>query len=100
MNSYAYTKVCEEGGGGGASGVRAEIPLQSVVRTMVKQAVPLQLMEDHGDADIHLQPMEESHGGVGGCLEEAVILWDTCGERGPAPRLELPVFGELPPMEQ
>ncbi|KAF4797637.1 hypothetical protein TURU_071801 [Turdus rufiventris] len=71
----------------------------AVVRTMVKQAVLLQLMEDHGDADIHLQPVEEHHAGASGCLEEAVILWDTCGARDPAPRLDPPVLGGLHPME-
>lgn len=30
-----------------------------VVKTMVKQTVPLQPMEDHEGADIHLQPMED-----------------------------------------
>lgn len=30
------------------------IPLQAVVQPMVKQAVPLQHMEVHGDAKIHL----------------------------------------------
>ncbi|KAK4810890.1 hypothetical protein QYF61_013298 [Mycteria americana] len=40
-NSYADTKVNEEGGGGGAPGARAEIPLQPMVKTMVTQIVPL-----------------------------------------------------------
>ncbi|GAB0189188.1 AN1-type zinc finger protein 5-like [Grus japonensis] len=53
------TKVSEEGGGGGAPGTRAEIPLQPVVKTMVKQAVPLQPMEDDGGAEIPLQPVED-----------------------------------------
>ena len=57
-NSPADTKVREEGGGGGAPGARAEIPLQPVVKTMVRQAVPLQPTEVHGGADIHPQPME------------------------------------------
>ena len=47
-----------EGGRGGAPGAIAKIPLQLVVKTMVRQAVPLQSMEVHGGADIHLQPME------------------------------------------
>ena len=55
----ADTKVSEEGGGGGAPGTRAEIPLQPVVKTMVRQAVPLQPMEVNGGADIHLQPEED-----------------------------------------
>ena len=58
-NNSADTKVSEEGGGGGAPGTGAEIPLQPVVKTMVRQAVPLQPMEVHGGADIHLQPLED-----------------------------------------
>ncbi|KAK4821754.1 hypothetical protein QYF61_000815 [Mycteria americana] len=58
-NNSAGTKVSEEGGGGGAPDTRAEIPLQPLVKTMVRQAVPLQPMEVHGGADIHLQPMED-----------------------------------------
>ncbi|GAB0209175.1 AN1-type zinc finger protein 5-like [Grus japonensis] len=53
------TKVSEEGGGGGVPGARAEIPLQPVVKTMVKQAVPLQPVEVNGKADIRLQPVED-----------------------------------------
>ena len=58
-NHSADTKVKEEGGGGGAPGARAEIPLQPMLKTMVRQAVPLQPMEVHGGADIHLQPVED-----------------------------------------
>ena len=58
-NNSADTKVSEEGGGGGAPGAGAEIPLQPVVKTMVRQAVPLQPMEVNGGADIHLRPMED-----------------------------------------
>ena len=46
-------------GGGGAPGARADIPLQPMVKTMVRQAVPLQPREVHGGADIHLQPGED-----------------------------------------
>ena len=55
-NNSADTKVSEEGGGGGAPGAGAEIPLQPVVRG---QAVSLQPMEVNGGADIHLQPVED-----------------------------------------
>ena len=55
-NNHADTKVSEGGGGGGAG---AEIPLQPMGKTMVRQAVPLQPMEVHGGADIHLQPAED-----------------------------------------
>ncbi|KAK4829029.1 hypothetical protein QYF61_001804 [Mycteria americana] len=58
-NNSADTKVSEEGGGGGAPGTGAEIPLQPVVKTMVRQAVPLQPMDLHSGADIHLQPVED-----------------------------------------
>ena len=58
-NNSADTKVSEEGGGGGAPGTGAEIPLQPVVKTMVRQAVPLQPPEVHGGADIHPQPVED-----------------------------------------
>ena len=37
----------------------AEIPLQPVGKTMVRQAVPLQPMEVHSGADLHLQPRED-----------------------------------------
>jgi len=41
-------------GGGGARNVEAEsLPLQLVMKTMVRQLVPLQSMEVHGGADIH-----------------------------------------------
>jgi len=57
-NNSADTKVSEEGGGGGAPGAGAEIPLQPVVKIMMRQAVALQPMKVHGGADIHLQPVE------------------------------------------
>jgi len=52
-NNTADTKVTEEGGAGGAPG--AEISLQPLVKIVVRQAVPLQPMEVHGGADLHLQ---------------------------------------------
>ena len=58
-NNSADTEVGEEGGGGGAPGTRAEIPLQPMVKTMVRQAVPLQPVEVHGGVDIPLQPTED-----------------------------------------
>ena len=59
-NNSADTKVREEGGGGGVPGAKAEISPQPMMKTMVRQAVPLQPMEVHGGADLHLQPMENS----------------------------------------
>jgi len=35
-----------------------KVPEHLVMKTMVRQAVPLQFMEVHGGADLHLQPME------------------------------------------
>ncbi|GAB0185750.1 hypothetical protein GRJ2_001040300 [Grus japonensis] len=58
-NNSADTRVSADGGGGGASGARAEILLQPMEETMVRQAVPLQPIEVDGGADIHLQPMED-----------------------------------------
>ena len=37
----------------------AKIPLQPVVKTMVEQVVPLQPMEVHGGAEIHLEPVKD-----------------------------------------
>ncbi|GAB0182848.1 AN1-type zinc finger protein 5-like [Grus japonensis] len=58
-NNSADTKVSDEGGGGGAPGTRAEIPLQTMVKTIVKQDVSLSSTEVHGGADIHLRPVED-----------------------------------------
>ena len=58
-NSPADPQVSAEGGGGDAPGAGAEIPLQPVGKTMVRQAVPLQSREVHGGADLHLQPGED-----------------------------------------
>jgi len=57
-NNSADTKVSDKGGGGGPTGTGAEIPLQPVEKTLVRQAMPLQPMEVCGGADIHLQPRE------------------------------------------
>ena len=57
-HSSADTKVSEEGGGGGAPGARAEIPLQPVVQPMVRQPCPAP-REGNGGADLHLQPGED-----------------------------------------
>jgi len=59
-NNSADTKVSEEEGEGDAPGTGVQtFPLQPVTKTMVRQAVPLQPMEVHGGADIHLQPVED-----------------------------------------
>jgi len=54
-NNSADTKVKEEGAGGGAPGAGEEsLPLQLVMKAMVRQVVPLQPMQVHGGTDIHL----------------------------------------------
>ncbi|OPJ68494.1 hypothetical protein AV530_006123 [Patagioenas fasciata monilis] len=58
-NSPADTKVTEEGGGGDVPGARAEIPLQSMVKAIMRLTVPLQPMEVHNGVNIHLQPLED-----------------------------------------
>ena len=58
-NNPADPQVSAEGGGGEASGAGAEIPLQPVGKTMMRQAVPLQPRKVHGGADLHLQPGED-----------------------------------------
>ncbi|PKU35222.1 protein pxr1-like [Limosa lapponica baueri] len=57
-NNPADTKVSKEGGEE-VLHAPEQIPLQPVVKTMVRQAVPLQPMEVHRGADIHLQPVED-----------------------------------------
>ena len=92
-NNPADTKVSEEGGGGDALGAGAEIPLQPMVKTLVRQVVPLP-MEVHGRADIHLQPVEAptpeqvdtSEGGcdpVGSPHWSSVLLKDCTPWKGP-----------------
>jgi len=50
-NNYADAKVSEEGGGGDDPDAGAEsFPLQPVMKTMVRQAVPLHSMEVHSRA--------------------------------------------------
>ncbi|GAB0207045.1 epimerase family protein SDR39U1 [Grus japonensis] len=82
-NNHADTKVSEEGGGGGGPGARAEIPLQPMVKTIVRQVVPLQPMEVHSGADIHPAAHGGPHKGAGVCaLKEAVTPWRLCAGAG------------------
>ncbi|CAM9274818.1 unnamed protein product [Bubo scandiacus] len=70
-NNSADTKVSEEGGGGGAPGTRAEIPLQPVVKTTVRQAVPLhpwRLTVEQNPPAAHGGP----HTGAGGCAQRTL----------------------------
>jgi len=66
-NNSADTKVSKEGGGGGAPGARAEIPLEPVKNSMVRQTAPLQSMKVHDGADIQPVACGEPHTGAGGC---------------------------------
>jgi len=59
---------------------------------MVKKSVPLQPVEDHGGADIHLQPAEDPCHARAGFLEGTVV----CGGW----MLEQSVPEELHPMER
>ncbi|KAJ7404541.1 protein pxr1-like [Pitangus sulphuratus] len=74
-NSSADIKICGEGEGGDAPGATAEIPLQPVVLA----AVP---MEVYRGAEIHSQPVEETHARAGGCLREGCEpMGNTCWSR-------------------
>ena len=92
-NNSADTKVSEEGGGGGAPETGAEIPLQPVGKTMVRQAVPLHPMEVNGGADIHLQPVEDP------MLEEGDVPQRRLWPRG-KPTLEQAAGKTCGPMER
>jgi len=62
-NNSADMKARKEGGGGGIPGARAEIfPLQPLVKTMVRQAVPLQPMEDLMPEQVDAQWRLSPHG--------------------------------------
>lgn len=45
-------------------------------------AVWLQPAGMHGEAEIRLHAVEEPCTRAAGCLQEAVMLWETCGEKG------------------
>jgi len=51
--------VKKEGEGGVQDAGAETLPLQLMLKTMVRQAVPLQSKEVHGGADIHLHPMKD-----------------------------------------
>ncbi|KAJ7405120.1 hypothetical protein WISP_141798 [Willisornis vidua] len=64
------------------------------MKTMVRQADPLQPIKVHGRPDIHLKFVMEPHTGAGGCvLQEAVTLWRPCAGK-------LQPHGEKPAIEQ
>ena len=76
-SSPTDTKFGEEDGGGGAPGAGAEIPLQPMEKTMVKQVASLD-MEDYTGADVHATcttedytaPVEDPMPGAVACAEE------------------------------
>jgi len=105
-NNYADTKVfrglhqSEEGGGRGASGARAEIPLQPVEKNMVRQAAHLQPMEVHGGEDIHLQPVddpmpEQIDAPEGGCDPKESLCWSRLLEGPMDPWKEEPTLEQV-----
>lgn len=58
--------VSEDGGGGGAPDMRTEVPLQPMERTMLDQAVPLQLMLYYVREDINTAAIGGPHTTAGG----------------------------------
>lgn len=48
------TKVSEDGGEGGVPGVSTEIPVQPEVKSVMRQAVPLQPMEADSGTEVLL----------------------------------------------
>lgn len=51
--SLQKSRSVQKWGGGGAPDAGAEIPVQPEMKTMVRQAVPLQPTEFHDGSDIH-----------------------------------------------
>jgi len=80
-NNSADTKGIEGGGGGSAPGAGAETLLQPMVKTMVRQAAPLQAMEIHGGADIHPAACGGLHAGAGSWQELQPIERSPCSSR-------------------
>ena len=94
-NNPADPQVSAEGGGGGdAPGAGAEIPLQPVMKTLVRQAVPLQSREVHGGADLHLQPGER-----GPTLEQGDVPEGGCDPVG-SPRWSRLLAGPVDPWRE
>ncbi|GAB0187156.1 epimerase family protein SDR39U1 [Grus japonensis] len=99
-NSPADTQVSAEGGAGGSPGTGAEIPLQPLEKTMVRQAVPLQPMEVYGGADIYLQPLEDPtpeqvDAPKGGCDPVGSPRWSRLLAGPVAPWKEEPTMEQL-----
>ncbi|GAB0185254.1 stathmin-4 [Grus japonensis] len=73
----------------------AEIPLQPVEKTMVRQAVPLQPLEDDGGAEIPLQPVEDPTP-AGGCDPMGSPRWSRLLAGPVAPWREEPTPEQAP----
>ena len=78
--------------GEGAPCAGAELPLQPVIKTTVRQAVPLQPMKVHSGADLHLQPMVDP-------TPEQVVAWRRLWPSG-EPELEQAPGRACGPMER
>ena len=91
--SLADAKAREEGGRGCGVGAGIEIPLQPLRRTMVKQVVPLQPMEDHGGAGIHTAAHRGPQAGAGEKCEEeeATERTDLWTDHNPIPHPPAPL---------
>ncbi|KAJ7422424.1 protein pxr1-like [Willisornis vidua] len=74
-SSPAHLQASEEGGGGDAPSARAEIPLQPLVKTMVRQAVLVQPLEVHDGA---AAGCGQPHVRGGECLKEIMTPFDDC----------------------
>jgi len=76
-SNSADTKLSEEGGRGGARDTGAEsLPLQLVMKSMVRQVVHLQPMEVHDGSDIHPYPWKGPLPGAS-LLAGLVTPWET-----------------------
>ena len=80
---HGNTRVSEEGEAGGVPGAGAKVPLQAVVQTMVKQLCPCSPWVHGGCRDPPTARGGGAHAGAGGCLEGAVIQWETRCREGP-----------------
>jgi len=81
-NNTADTKISEEGQKGGASGSKAEILLQPMEKTMVKQVVFLQSVENHARADVHTEAHGGPHDKAGGyALRKLQLVESPCRSR-------------------
>jgi len=74
-NNSGDTKASEKGGGGGALCTRAEIQMQSLVKTMVSAGYPPAAQGGPWWSRYPTAAHGGPHTGAGGCRKEAVTLW-------------------------